>query len=340
MGERLPISTIEALRYHPACLLLPEYSEAQKRELKESVRHSGLVQSIKLLRATDGGSDWIVDGRNRHICCLEEPDLERALHFDYWDEADFLRKILHENLLPRRELTTSQRAMFAAKLVELGSYHPTREAGANLRPGTSGNLRIDDAAAAAGVSPRSVDSALKLRRDDPQLAAEVDAGETSLHAATQKARETREEKLASIQDQSEDLRKKAAEALEERKRKAAHQDPGWDQITDIHVAVGRGKEQEAQLRQRLRQICELEQSSRRMQTELAELTRQNAHLIEERGAARLEAAQRSDQLREAQADLAKWRGVAEERRAEVERLEQRHEQLRRKYQALKVVGDA
>lgn len=325
---------LEALRYHPACLLLPEYNEAQKSEMKASLRTTGLAHPIKLLRATDGGPDWIVDGRNRHICCLEEDDLRGLLRVEYWSEGEYLQKILHENLLPRRELTTSQRAMFAAKLVEMANK-PAGGIGANLRPGPGVALKIDDAAAAAGVSARSVDAALKLRRDAPELADEVDAGETSLHAATQKAKETLEEKLASIQDQSEELRQRAAEALEERKRKAAHQEPGWDQITDIHTAVGRGKEQEAQLRQRLRQICELEQSCRRMEKELQEITLQNERLIEERGAARLEAAQRSDQLREAQADANKWRGIAEERQAELGRLEGRHEQLRKKYLKLK-----
>lgn len=323
---------IEALRYHPACLLLPEYSEVQKNEMKASLRATGLAHPIKLLRATDGGSDWIVDGRNRHICCLEADDLRGLLRFEYWTEKDYLQKILHENLLPRRELTTSQRAMFAAKLVEMS------RSCANLHTegdGSCANLHTKDAAAAAGVSKRSVDAALQLRKDAPELADEVDAGETSLHAATQRAKETRDEKLASIQDQSEELRKRAAEALEERKRKASHQEPGWDQITDIHAAVGRGKEQEAQLRQRLRQICELEQSSRRMEKELQELTLQNERLIEERGAVRLEAAQRSDQLREAQADANKWRGIAEERQAELGRLEGRHEQLRKKYLKLK-----
>jgi ParB-like chromosome segregation protein Spo0J len=97
---------------HPACLLLPEMSEEDYRELVEDIRVHGQREMIHY--AADTGD--ILDGRHRWRACKE-------LGKDPWvypfhgTEEEQIALIISANI-KRRHLTIQQRAAVAADLAE------------------------------------------------------------------------------------------------------------------------------------------------------------------------------------------------------------------------------
>jgi phage N-6-adenine-methyltransferase len=178
---------------HPAAELFPFMSDAELAELAVDIRAHGLLEPIVLL---DG---LVLDGRNRLRAC-EAAGVEPR--FVEWDgSGDPAVWVLSKNL-KRRHLSTSQRAMVAAKL--LGYYaaeakERMREGGrsspppadaegvANLPPLVSEPRKArDDAARDLSVSPRTVEhAATVIERGIPELAAAVERGAVAVSAAAE-----------------------------------------------------------------------------------------------------------------------------------------------------------
>jgi phage N-6-adenine-methyltransferase len=178
---------------HPAAELFPFMSDDELAELAVDIRAHGLLEPIVLL---DG---LVLDGRNRLRAC-EAAGVEPR--FVEWDgSGDPAVWVLSKNL-KRRHLSTSQRAMVAAKL--LGYYaaeakERMREGGrsspppadaegvANLPPLVSEPRKArDEAARDLNVSPRTVEhAATVIERGIPELAAAVERGAVAVSAAAE-----------------------------------------------------------------------------------------------------------------------------------------------------------
>jgi hypothetical protein len=163
---------------HPAAELMPEMLWPEQERLLEDIKANGLQQPIVLL----GGR--VLDGRHRQELC-ELPEIKpRYVRLKAADVPDPVAYVLSANL-HRRHLDESQRAMIAAKVMEMRSR-------ANLPASARGNGRARDAAGAAlNVSGRSVDHARVVReRGCPELIQAVERGAVSVSRARRIAQST------------------------------------------------------------------------------------------------------------------------------------------------------
>jgi ParB-like chromosome segregation protein Spo0J len=96
-------------RYHPACELLPEMSEAEFRELSRDIFEHGQRHPIIIDEA-----GTILDGRHRWRAITEMGRGPQVQVF-YGDESEKVALVMSENI-HRRHLTTEQRAAIAAEL--------------------------------------------------------------------------------------------------------------------------------------------------------------------------------------------------------------------------------
>ena len=163
---------------HPLAELFPLMPVAEMSDLMKSVKARGLQTPITLYEGK------ILDGRHRYEACQlagVEP------RFTEYDGDDPIRFVLDVNI-HRRHLTTSQRAALAAEVA--GYKHGSDRKSANLRSpkDQSANLRptLDEAAKTLGVSPRSVDSAAKIKAASPKLFGDIKDGKITVHAAEKK----------------------------------------------------------------------------------------------------------------------------------------------------------
>jgi hypothetical protein len=150
------------LEFHPLANLFPLMEGEEFKALADDIDANGLQYKIWLYEGK------ILDGRNRYLACIER-DIDPQI--ETYKGKDPLGFVISRNL-HRRHLTTSQRAMIAAELLNMSASD------ANLRP------TVDQAAKALNVSPRSVDSASKiLDQAAPKLVDAVKSGDVTVAAA-------------------------------------------------------------------------------------------------------------------------------------------------------------
>jgi ParB-like chromosome segregation protein Spo0J len=145
--------------------------------LAANIREHGLQSPIIL---HDG---QILDGRNRYRACRladVEPRIEELP-----TDRDPLAFVLSANL-HRRHLTTSQRALIAAKLATLPHGRSEKKKGMN----SSLTPSIDEVAEQLSVGTAIVKQARTVLQDATQTKA-VESGQKSVHAAAREIRATR-----------------------------------------------------------------------------------------------------------------------------------------------------
>jgi ParB-like chromosome segregation protein Spo0J len=168
---------------HKYAEAFPMASDAELREMAEDIRQRGLLCPIITL---DGK---VLDGRNRLKACQiagVEP------RFQKYAGADPLADVVSWNL-KRRQLTVSQRAevartlkpMFADQARERMLAGKAADPKANLPEGWQAR---DQAAAAVGVSGRSVQDAEYVHTHAPELSEEIKAGRMTVNAAKREAK--------------------------------------------------------------------------------------------------------------------------------------------------------
>lgn len=167
---------ITAYKDHPLSELLPLMDDAEIAELAADIQQHGQRAPITLYE------NKILDGRNRYRACKLVNVEPKVRHFSSGNALAF---ILSANVF-RRHLTTSQRALVAAKMASNG-----REvSNAILRDAPS----IPEAAKELKVSPRTVTTAKEVLRTAPRR--EVQAIEKGEKTVATVARETKEKAAA------------------------------------------------------------------------------------------------------------------------------------------------
>ena len=86
-------------RYHPACTVFPQLSDAELQDLADDIAVNGLRNPIVLWQGK------ILDGRNRYLAC-EIAEVEPR--FTEFEGDDPIGWVISQNL-HRRHLTASQR---------------------------------------------------------------------------------------------------------------------------------------------------------------------------------------------------------------------------------------
>lgn len=178
--------------FHPAANLFPLMDDDDLQALAEDILAHGLQQPIELL------DDKIIDGRNRYKACLIVSVTPRFVKVYPQDPvAHVLSRNLH-----RRHLTTSQRAMIAARAKEYYEEEAKKRQTSNLKRGDESPVVVklpqrekqgenaekgksrDLAGQALRVSGSTVDAASKvLEQAPPEVIKAVDEGKLSVSAA-------------------------------------------------------------------------------------------------------------------------------------------------------------
>ena len=163
------------LQLHPYCALFPQASDSEIAAMAESIRRVG--QKERIVRY----QNQALDGRNRFLACTLANVEPKFVDYD-GDTSDsgLLEFVLSKNA-GRRHMSTSQRAVIAAKM----SAKPNGE---NENPPIGGFTQAR-AAEVMAVSIREVQRAAQLLREGtPELIAEVERGEKTVHAALEECK--------------------------------------------------------------------------------------------------------------------------------------------------------
>jgi hypothetical protein len=164
---------------HPVAAAFPLLEGPAFDALVRDIAAQGLREAITL--HPDGS---VLDGRNRDRACLAAGVAPR---FETWDGAGSEIAFVTSKNLCRRHLSENQRALVAARLATL--EHGGARRGIK-RP--IGPLKIDQAAQALNVGPRTVRRARKvLAQGTPELIAAVEEGRMSVSKAAAQAGEDR-----------------------------------------------------------------------------------------------------------------------------------------------------
>jgi hypothetical protein len=222
---------------HPAAALFPMMGAAELQELAADIKAHGLREPLMTL---DG---LLLDGRNRLRAC-ELAGVEPR--FEEWDGSggsptDYVVSLnLH-----RRHLTKSQWAMIADDLRKLYEAEARKQQGrrTDLSPLTEESLVPTETAAraaeAVGVGTTLVYDAARLKREAPELAEEVRAGNGSIPTALLELRGERRKRVY-IKDRHAELIKRARAVNELQGR--------WDQEMAATIAPPEARKQLTVLR--------------------------------------------------------------------------------------------
>jgi ParB-like chromosome segregation protein Spo0J len=181
---------------HRYAELFPEMARDEFTELVKSIRENGLIDPITMLEGK------VLDGRSRLRACIEAGVEPRFVKFD--GLQDPLMFVWSKNFA-RRHLDLKQRVMLALRLKEMvaaaarermskgGKISAAIRSGeevTNLSPLADGEKgkTVDKLAELAHVGRGTMQAALEVKRDAPELLADVEAGTLSVSAAAKKAK--------------------------------------------------------------------------------------------------------------------------------------------------------
>ena len=217
------------MEWHEASNVFPMMGAEDLEDLAEDIKQNGLLHPIVL--HPDGS---ILDGRNRQTACVlagVEP------RYDTWNgEGNELSFVVSENLM-RRQLTTEQRGMVAARLKDKFAEEAKQrqQARKGNQPGTTvdcspylGRAR-DKAGESMGVSGKTVDRCEKvLQQGSDELIAAVDGGNVSADAAAKLAELPKEKQREVLKEATAaDNPRKALADTSKRGSQLATEDEEW-----------------------------------------------------------------------------------------------------------------
>ena len=156
------------MKIHPVAELFPMMSESELSELSDDIKKNGLQHPVIF------DKDVLLDGRNRMAACKLAGVEFNSKEYRGNDPVSF---IISSNL-HRRHLTESQRGMVAARIATMRQGERTDKPCVN-----SSKVSQSEAAKLLNVSRSIVQDAKFIQRESPELAAQVERGEKSIHAA-------------------------------------------------------------------------------------------------------------------------------------------------------------
>lgn len=195
----------EQYKIHPAATLFPMMSDEEYAGLKADIAENGLGECITLWRGQ------IIDGRNRLRACEElgvEPEY-RSIAGD----VDPYKYVISHNM-HRRHLSTSQRAMIAAKMasLKLGDNQHSKEGGSIGEGGSIDSPSLDDAAQQLKVGRATVVRAKQIHANGvDELIEAVERDEISVSAGAEIAEMPVDDQKAVLAEGPEFARDVAAE---------------------------------------------------------------------------------------------------------------------------------
>lgn len=172
----------EKIECHELALAVPEMTDAEYQDLLQSIEENGQREPGIML---DGK---VLDGRHRSRAC-EELDIPFAYRpYDKKRDGLIPEMVVLDANIRRRHLNPAQKAAIGAELSEkikvekakLKKQKSTSPAGDNI----SGRSSVI-AAEKVGASPRSVQRAEKLKKENPEAFEEVKSGKKKLNTATE-----------------------------------------------------------------------------------------------------------------------------------------------------------
>lgn len=170
---------------HPAARLFPMMTDAELSELAEDIKQNGQLEPIWLYNG------MILDGRNRAAACVMLSITPITKQVETSSPVQF---VISRNLR-RRHLTTGQQADIAAEMVPMLHEEAKKRQEAGLKIDTlaqdcAKGKATEIAAKAVGVSPRTVEKVVAIKKHNPDLAEKVKAGEIKVNAAYEQVRES------------------------------------------------------------------------------------------------------------------------------------------------------
>jgi hypothetical protein len=183
---------IETVKYppHELARALPPLSDDELLEMQNDIKDHGLQFPIVLFEGK------VLDGVHRQKACARANVKPRYVEFEELDFDGSPAQFVDSMNLKRRhlKLTTSQRAALGAELVQVyekaakerqlaalkkGSESPSPQICGNGEPGSA----AEQAAKQVGVSTRSVETAVKVKKRDRRKFKDVKKGKVSVSKA-------------------------------------------------------------------------------------------------------------------------------------------------------------
>jgi 16S rRNA G966 N2-methylase RsmD len=179
------LTHLSKLKVHPAAEIFPMLSDIEIRDLAKDISERGLQNHI----VTYEGK--LLDGRNRLAACILAGIEPKSVEYGGDSPVGF---VISANLR-RRQLDPSQRAavaveiepMFAAEAKKRMDVGRPKEGVANLRQVNQGKAS-EQAAAVVSVSPRMVQEAKAIKKNNPEAFERIKSGTVTVHEAKKEIR--------------------------------------------------------------------------------------------------------------------------------------------------------
>lgn len=178
----------ETIHIHPAAELFPEMSSEEFAALKADIQKHGLREPIISYTdcSTRDVARVIIDGRHRYRACTELGIAPKFAPAWTGNIAHITDLVISLNL-HRRHLTTSQRAIIAAKLANM--QHGGDRKSEEIKAPIDALKTQKQAAEMLSVGERSVErAAAVIREGTPEQVKAIESGASTVNAELQKLR--------------------------------------------------------------------------------------------------------------------------------------------------------
>jgi hypothetical protein len=177
------------MKVHPAAEIFPMLSDIEISALAKDITENGLKVPLVTCKGI------LLDGRNRLAACILAGIEPSTYEYDEGSPVAFIVSI---NLM-RRQLDPSQRAAVAVEILPMFAAEAkvrmldTLNKGdipavANLPQRKNQGKARDQAAEVTRVSPRLVQDAKQIKRDNPEVFERIKSGEVTVHEAKKEIR--------------------------------------------------------------------------------------------------------------------------------------------------------
>lgn len=237
---------MQKYEFHEVANIFPMMTDDEFKELVTSIDHNGQREPIMLYQ------NKIIDGRNRYNACIQ---LDIEPYVQMWDEQGSLLEFVKDKNLNRRQLTQSQKAMVAARMIPL--YHAEAKErqmsglvqyGSVVAPVHERGRAGDIVGQMVGVSSRYIDQARAvIKSGSDELISAVEKDEIFVKSAELIAKLPKEQQVTALADyrkkkenpqprqqriDKEEVKRKTAEWMEKNKTEFTEEDKQLNAMVD------------------------------------------------------------------------------------------------------------